>query len=118
MLVDVGFPTSTEWVAPANRWSRIAPRLRHSASNTESKASVVLCEQHGPIHRREPHTLQVMLTWLPTVRLAATGLRKNLSSMPCLLADVSRRFFDVDFSFDFRSRNLKWVMFLIMCLSA
>jgi hypothetical protein len=52
------------------------------------------CEMHGPIHWREPHTLRVMLTWLPTVRLAATGLRKNLSSMPCVLVDVSRRFFD------------------------
>jgi hypothetical protein len=82
-----------------NGWLRLTDgrELHHGSGtqhlSTESKASAMRCDRHGPIHWREPHTLQVMLTWLPTVRLAATGLRKNLSSMPCLLADVSRRLF-------------------------
>jgi hypothetical protein len=34
--------TSRNGVVPANRW-RTAPRLRHSTSGTESKASVMRC---------------------------------------------------------------------------
>jgi hypothetical protein len=96
MLVGVGFPASTEWVAPANRWLRLHHGSGTQHLTTESKASAMRCDWHGPIHWREPHTLRVKLTWLPTVRLAATGLRKNLSSMPCLLADVSRRLLLID----------------------
>src|SRR5271168_4439593 len=82
-----------------NGWLRLTDGLdlHHGSGtqhlSTESKASAMRCDRHGPIHWREPHTLQVMLSWLPTVRLAATGLRKNLSSMPCVLADVSRILF-------------------------